>query len=119
LEDKLGKIHRGALLHSVAKLHKLSINKIATKAGYDQSTFYVHTKKLDLPFETIYRYGQVMDHDFSREIPEMVEFLKDNHLLKSGGKLSYEELEKERDDFMGKYLKTLEDYNTLLKKLNP
>jgi hypothetical protein len=109
-------IHRGALLHRVAKLHKKTIVQISSDAGVDQSTFYYHKEQEDLPFEILYKYAVAMDYFFGTELPEFTAWLKDNNLLPNeGAKLSVEGLLKERDYWRDKYYALLEEHNNLIK----
>ena len=117
MENNSSKIHRGSILHAVASRHERSIVKIANDAGYDQSTFYVHIKKDDLPLDILFKYGKSMNHDFSNEIPEMEEYLLVNGLRKSNDKsLSYDELLRERDNWRDKYYALLEENSKLIKE---
>lgn len=109
-------IHRGLILHRVAKLHKKTILQICEDAKVDQSTFYYHKGKADLPFEILYKYAVAMDYYFTTEIPEFTEWLKDNNLLRRANKeLSMEEIIKERDMWKDKYYSLLEEHNKLIK----
>ncbi len=104
-------------MHGVATRHQKSIVKIAKEAGYDQSTFYVHVKREDLPFEILYKYSKVLSHDFSKESPEMEEYLAVNG-LKTGSEtvLTYEELLRDRDNWRDKYYAQLEENSRLIKE---
>lgn len=44
-------IHRGKILHAIAKRHKKPIVKIIEDAGYSHSSFYIHKNQEDLSFE--------------------------------------------------------------------
>lgn len=113
----MSKIHRGAILHRAAKLHKKSIVQISKDAGVDQSTFYYHKEQEDLPFEILYKYAVAMDYFFSVELPEFTDWLKDNNLLPNGEtKLSIEGLLQERDYWKDKYYSLLEEHNKLIKE---
>ena len=91
--------------------------KIAKDAGYDQSTFYVHVKRSDLPMGILYKYSNAMDHDFTTEIPEMEDYLLSNGLKKSNdSSLSYDELLKDRDNWREKYYAQLEENSRLIKE---
>ena len=113
-------IHRGAILHAVAKRSSLSIVKMVKEAGYDQSTFYVHKSKPDLSLDIIYKYSKALNHDFSFEIPEMAEYLESQGVSSSANdKLTYEQLEKERDKWRDRYYTLLEEHNKVItEKLN-
>ena len=117
MENNRSKIHRGSILHAVANRHEKTIVKIASDAGYEQSTFYVHVKREDLPLDILFKYGKSMNHDFSMEIPEMDQYLSINGLKKNIDKnLSYDDLLKERDMWRDKYYSVLEENSRLLKE---
>jgi hypothetical protein len=120
LKNKINTIHRGAILHAVAKRSSLTIIRLAKEAGYDQSTFYVHKSKEDLSLEILYKYGKVLKHDFSFEIPEMGDYLQMQGISPlSTDKMTYEQLEKERDKWRDRYYSLLEEHNKLItEKLN-
>lgn len=116
MEGKIRKIHRGEILHSVAKREKKTIKTIANEAGFEKSTFYSHVKKEDLSLDILFRYGKAIPHDFEIEIPEMVEFsekyrIKKNQIIKP----TYEVLLQEKEDWKDKFYVLLEEYTKLLK----
>lgn len=105
------------LISTLRISHKKSVVKITEEAGYAHSTFYVHKEQEDLPFETLERYGDVLDHDFSAEIPEMKDYMiEKGRKSPSTRTLSYEELLKEKDYWKDKYYSLLEDHNKLIKE---
>jgi hypothetical protein len=115
LKESKTTIHRGAILHAVAKRSHLTIVKIAKDAGYDQSTFYVHKSKPDLPLEILYKYSKVLNHNFSFEIPEMADFLQSQGISQVvNDKLTYDQLEKERDKWRDRYYLLLEEHNRII-----
>ncbi|WP_026902424.1 hypothetical protein [Pedobacter glucosidilyticus] len=102
------------VLHKVAKTSSLSIKEIAEKAGYKYPTFYLHIKKVDLPYDKLARYGQVLGHDFSDEFPDMMDYIfKDRHVAYGVKKLIYEELETEKERWLNKYHQLNEKYQLL------
>lgn len=110
-------VHRGAILHRVAKVHKKSIVQISKEAGLDQSTFYYHKEQADLPFETLYKYAVAMDYYFATELPEFTDWLKENNLMRrTETKVSIESLREERDYWKDKYYSLLEEHNNLIKE---
>jgi hypothetical protein len=118
LEKNITHIHRGAILHGVAKRHPNTISKIANDAGYDQSTFYLHKNNADLSLDILIKYANAMGHDFSNEIPGYKDYLMKNGLKRSNDKkLTYEELEKDRDEYRDKYYSQLEENHRLLKEM--
>lgn len=117
MKTNKGKIHRGVILHAVARRSIKTITQIASDAGYEKSSFYVHIKKEDLELDILYKYGVAIPHDFSFEIPEMAEYM-DHHGIKKpeDKKLSYEELYQQMEKWRDKYFLLLEEHNRLLKE---
>ena len=77
----------------------------------------MHIKKADLPYETLARYGKALNHDFTNEFPEMADYiLNDDPSMYT--QLSYEELLKDRDRWLGKYQEQTERYQRLSDKYN-
>lgn len=108
-------IDRGAILHAVAKRSIKTITQIAADAGYEKTSFYVHIRKADLSLDIIYKYGVAMPHDFSIEIPEMVDYLSVHGLKKADDtKLSYEQLLKEKEFWKDRFYTLLEEQNKVL-----
>lgn len=57
-----------------------------------------------------------MNHDFSNEIPEMKEYLKENNIkLPAAKPMSYAELLIEKDYWKDKYYSLLEEHNKVIK----
>jgi hypothetical protein len=68
-------MHRGQLLKRVVKSRKVKITELTKKVRVCRTTFYNHTKMQDLSFEQLQVYGQKMGYDFSRDIPEMSNYV--------------------------------------------
>jgi len=111
------KIHRGDILHGVAKRSIKTITRIAADAGYEKSSFYVHIKKEDLDLDIIFKYGKSIPHNFDVEIPEMSEYLETHKLKKEDddAKPDYEQVVKEKERWKDKYYTLLEEHTILLK----
>ncbi len=115
--NKNKELHRGQVLHKIAKLSSLKIGEISQRAGYKYSTFFAHIKKEDLAYEILARYGKVLQHDFSNEFPQMSEyvFYEDNKYNKE---LTYPELLEDRDQWKDKFYDISDKYNKLSDKYN-
>ncbi len=115
-KDKKG-LSRGEVLHIVAKTSKLTIREITEKAGYKPPSFYVHVKQEELPYEILARYGKALGHNFADEFPEMSDYVfQDDQSFYNKKKLSFEELELEKDRWQSKYQELNEKYQTLADK---
>lgn len=111
-------LSRGEVLYQVAKTSPLALKEIIKKAGYKYPTFYVHIKKVDLPYETLARYGKALNHDFTNEFPEMADYIIQEDSNTYNNQLSYEDLLKERDKWLAKYQAQTERYQRLSDKYN-
>lgn len=113
-------IHRGKILREAVdkycKKHGTPITRIAKKAGYDQSTIYRHFDKDDLSFSTIIKYGKAMEHDFSEEFPEMIEFFsfEKPEVKLNDSRMSNEECMEQLKHYQKKYIELLEKHNQML-----
>jgi hypothetical protein len=117
LKTNKGSVHRGAILHAVARRSIKTITQIASDANYEKSSFYVHIKKEDLELDILYKYGVAIPHDFSFEIPEMAEYMELHGIKKPDEKkLTYEELYQQMEKWRDKYFTLLEEHNSLLKE---
>lgn len=115
-KDKKG-LSRGEVLHIVAKTSKLTIREITEKAGYKPPSFYVHVKQMELPYETLARYGKALGHNFMDEFPEMSDYVfQDDQINYQKKKRSYEELELDKDRWQSKYQELNEKYQILSDK---
>jgi tRNA(Phe) wybutosine-synthesizing methylase Tyw3 len=109
-------IHRGAILHAVAKRQKKTIIKIAKDAGYEKSSIFKHFRQKDLPLEILYKYATTIPHHFEIEIPEMADYLEQNGLkIEETRKLTYEELQRQSEEWKDRFYKLLEEHQKLLK----
>lgn len=65
-------IHRGEILAQAAAKTDLSVIQIARRAGYKtRGSFYNHIKNPNLSFTILEKYGKILNHDFSEDIPAM------------------------------------------------
>ena len=109
---------RGQVLHKLARISPMSLKDIIQKAGYKYPTFYVHVKRADLPFEILARYGKAMNHDFSKEFPEMAEYVIKDQIRPSDSDMTEDELLKERNHWKARYFEQTERYRILSDKYN-
>lgn len=116
----MSKKHIGEILDFVAENHALPKVNIIEMAGYaSQSTYYKHIVRNDLPFKILYKYARAMNYNFSKEIPEFTNWLKNNNLViadVSNDKI--ETLALERDQWKEKYYEQMKEYNELMKEHN-
>ena len=110
-------IHRGKILENFIKdrVPKVSIAALARNIGYDRTTVYQHFGNDNLDYSIILKYGKALNHDFSREFPEMMDFMssKQEPLTEYNIMTTAEALQ-ERDYWKDKYIGLMERYNELI-----
>ncbi|CAD5251323.1 MULTISPECIES: hypothetical protein [unclassified Imperialibacter] len=110
--------HRGEILKKVVYDYKektgVTIQAIATKAGYDQSTPYRHFEVEELSYHIIRKYGTAIGHDFREDFPDM----GDEFMIVSEPKQSYgmslDQCMEQKELWQRKYIELLEKHNALL-----
>jgi hypothetical protein len=81
----------------------------------NRRSIYNWFKQEDLKQEIIFRIGYAIDHDFSRECPEL--FISHDFIKITAHESAYQDIRRENkvDDFWkNKYLHLLEEYTQLL-----
>lgn len=115
------KKHKGEIFEGVinrfCEIRGISKTALAKKAGYDQSSFYRHKERDDLPNYIILRYGRAMKYDFRKEFPELEddwELISDeDKVISPDGELAHDCQEK-IEYWKNKYTDLLERHNELL-----
>jgi hypothetical protein len=85
--------------------------------GISSKTVYRHYGTIDLDDTTMLRYGQVLRHDFSKEIPQLAEAM--NFFKEPEAKYytrTKEDLIEEIESWKNKYINLLEKYNKLVEE---
>lgn len=110
-------IDRGKILEKVFKISGLSLTELSKRVGYDRTTVYRHFAKQNLEFTILLKYGKALNHDFSFEFPELLNyFSKLEEPMTSYSSSTLAEALKERDFWKDKYIALLEKYNSLIIK---
>jgi predicted transcriptional regulator len=110
-------MHNGEIIELVVRRDKISISELSRKLKVSRKSIYNWFKKENLSLEVINRIGEVLNHDFTAELPEKYEEL--NVELKN--------LKQDNDTMDGfdvnvanywktKYINLLESYTSLLLK---
>lgn len=94
----------------------MNLRDIIENAGYKYSSFYVHIRRPDLPFQILERYGKAMSHDFTEQFPEMAEYVFNEDPIKYSRKLNIDDLKKEHAKLQAKYDDLNDKYRNLLAK---
>lgn len=122
LKAKENTVHRGQALKKAADESGMTVETIVERLHYaSRNTFYNHIRRSDLPFAILKRYGKVLGHNFSADIPEMEAYeieMKEtdvNYLLDPKTK---EEAVRQRDFYLKLYMTQLEEFRKLQEELN-
>ena len=113
VKNKDIKKHKGEYLNSVVRTKGITITALTEKAKVHRSTFYNHIKDPILPYEDIVKYGRAMDFDFSPAYPEI------NYSADTGEApaiTTFEEMEKDRNNWKSKYLELKRQLSELIGK---
>jgi len=105
--------HRGEILEKVIREKNVKIVQLARKMGVDRGTIYRHMEDPELSLDYIISYGKALNHDFSREFPELLNVVREPP-HEYGAAKSYEEWRDAAEYWKDKYIEILEKYNVLL-----
>ena len=106
--------HRGEILAKAIRNSKIPITKVALEYKCSQRHMYNLFETIDLSNEVMVAFGKIIGHDFSRELPELVEY---SYVKEPEG--IYENAKNITDKYyqlMEKHIKLIEEYNALKKK---
>lgn len=110
-------IHRGKILEDFIKnrVPKVNIAGLARTMEYDRTTVYQHFANDNLDYSIILKYGKALNHDFSVEFPEMMQFMSSKkEPLTEYKTMTIAEALQERDYWKDKYISLMERYNELI-----
>ena len=110
-------IHRGKILKDFIENLKprVSIASLARKMNYDRTTVYQHFGNDKLDFSTILKYGKALNHDFSVEFPEMIQYISTvEEPITEYKAMTLSEALQERDYWKDKYISLMEKHHELL-----
>jgi CO dehydrogenase/acetyl-CoA synthase alpha subunit len=114
LKTKERNIHRGALLDTAVRENAANITQMVKKMGISRGTFYNHVKDPNLSYEQLAKYGKVIKHDFSQDLPEMKKFVLEDMEVPYGTPKTLEEAIEQRDYWRERYYKKAEECNRLI-----
>ena len=109
-------VHRGEILLKAIRQSGIPITRIVKSMNKSRRWLYNMFEKSDVPLDTLFEVERIISYDFSSEIPEIRNRIKDKRMA----------LREDEEDVFGggsaeywknKYLKLLEEYSELLKKL--
>ena len=116
MDTKKTHIHRGEILDAVARRSEFPITQVAKKARFSRGSYYNHIRDPDLPFEILERYGAVLKHDFTADIPKMPKYDLENTTATRTTPTNLEEALLDRDYWRDKYVTLLEQNRTLMER---
>ncbi|MBG6233925.1 transcriptional regulator with XRE-family HTH domain [Pedobacter sp. CAN_A7] len=110
-------MHNGEIIELVVRRDKISISELSRKLKVSRKSIYNWFKKENLSLDVINRIGEVLNHDFTTELPEKYEELN----------VELKKLRQDSDTIDGfdpnvahywktKYINLLESYTGLLIK---
>lgn len=105
--------HRGEIVKNAVYQSGYSITKLAEKLGKSRRWVYLMFENSNISLEIIIQIGQIIHYDFSDEIKGLK---KVDNSFSEPRETAYESPETTVEYWKDKYLKLLEDYNTLLLK---
>lgn len=116
LETKDRNRHRGALLEDAVNERHVNISQMVKRMGISRGTYYNHIQDPDLSLEQLAKYGRVIGHDFSQQLPEMKRLVLEEPESLYQTPKTIEEAIAQRDYWRGLYYKTLQQLNQVLIK---
>jgi CRISPR/Cas system-associated exonuclease Cas4 (RecB family) len=105
--------HRGEIIEHAIRQSGYPISSIAKKLGKSRRWMYLMFDNTQVDIETILAIGNIIHHDFSDEIKELSAIS-----ITSFADPDNPYNNQTKEYWKNKYLKLLEDYNELLKKVN-
>ena len=110
-------IDRGKILENVFKTSGFSLTELSKRVAYDRTTVYRHFAKAELEFSILLKYGKALNHDFSVEFPELLNYFnKVQEPMAAYTPYTLAEALKERDFWKDKYIALLEKHNAMILK---
>lgn len=101
--------HRGKILEKAVRTSKVPITKLAIEFKVSQRHMYNLFETTDISNEDMLRYGKIIGVDFSKDIPELLEYTS---LKESQGEY------KTQRDYMQLYFNLLEKHVATIEELN-
>lgn len=107
-------VHRGEILLKAIRQSGIPVTRIVKTMNKSRRWLYNMFEKSDVPLDTLFEIEKIISYDFSSEIPEIRNKIKEKRMS----------LNEDEEDIFGnnsaefwknKYLKLLEEYSELLK----
>ena len=108
-------MHNGEIIELAGRRDKISISELSRKLKVSRKSIYNWFKKENLSLELINKIGDVLNHDFMKELPEKYEDLNvELSKLKHGNDLNENFNPNLAHYWKTKYINLLENYTNLL-----
>lgn len=108
----------GAIVERVVRRSGLGIAELARILHVDRRSIYYWFKQPNLKVEILYKIGDAVGYDFSKDFPHLVKKTEGQELgFADNGSIAPEE-SGTLDYWKNKYIKLLEKYNDLLLKIS-
>jgi hypothetical protein len=114
LKTKKTTVHRGETLQAAIGKSDLTIKQITTRAHFSRSSYYNHIADPNLPIEVLVKYGKVLKHDFTQDIPGMEKYQFNDEIVPRPQPKTFDEAIVDRDYWRDKYIQLLEKYNAVM-----
>lgn len=112
-------INRGKILENVIRKSGKPFTVIAKEMELNRGTIYRHCEDENLSDSLLLKYGRVLKHDFSIEIPELASLINTMREPQAiYGKKTYEELMGDVEFWRSKYIDLLEKYTSMIQSQN-
>ena len=107
-------VHRGEILLKSIRQSGIPITRIVKTLNKSRRWLYNMFEKSDVPLDTLLEVEKIISYDFSSEIPELRNKIKEKRMsLKEDEEKIFGN--NSAEFWKNKYLKLLEDYSELLK----
>jgi hypothetical protein len=101
-------MHRGQILEKAIRKSQIPITKVAERFGKSQRHLYNLFEKENISNEDMAAFGKLIGYDFSKEIPELVEYFTIHEP---------QELYLTASQYRDKYYALLEEHISLIREL--
>ena len=108
--------HYGQIVEYIVRKNGCSITELARGLNVNRRSVYNYFQNKYLKYDIIYKIGQIVRHDFSKELPEL--FTSDQFEVeqKQSDQVDYSDVANgDVINWQEKYIQLLEKYNEVLK----
>ncbi len=110
--------HHGNILQKALKASGMQVTELARRMKMSRKTVYNRFDAELIDFYELVRFGRVLNHDFSREIPEIAMYQDHIHTLEEGREHYDSPVQRELDDCRKSLVHYKDEAYKLAKELN-